>query len=105
MRRICNGILRYSWGEDIFCESLGTKVMSKKLVICKKTSEKIRQICNFEIRHETCDECELRRRGIEAVEIELLQKVIVYNFRQMGIVKKKIRNKERREKAKQFQAS
>ena len=48
---------------------------------------------------------QLRRRGIEAVEIELLQKVIVYNFRQMGIVEKKIRNKERREKAKQFQAS
>lgn len=48
---------------------------------------------------------QLRRRGIEAVEIELFQKVIVYNFRQMGIVEKKIRNKERREKAKQFQAS
>jgi len=59
LRTICNGILRYSWGEDVFSESLGTQAMSKKLVICKKSSEKMWLICNYEIRHETCDECEL----------------------------------------------
>ena len=59
LRAICNGILRYSRGEDVFSESFGTQVMSKKLVICKKSSEKIQPICNYEIRHKTCDECEL----------------------------------------------
>ena len=58
LRTICNGILRYSWGEDVFSESFGTQAMSKKLVICKKSSEKMWLICNYEIRHETCDECE-----------------------------------------------
>jgi len=47
------------WGEDVFSESFCTQVMSKKLVICKKSSEKIWPICNYEIRHETCDECEI----------------------------------------------
>ena len=47
----------------------------------------------------------LRRREIESVRLEMLQKVIVYNFRQMLIVEERNEYKERQERAKVLQVS
>jgi hypothetical protein len=47
----------------------------------------------------------LRRRNIESVRLEMLQKVIVHNFRQMIIVEEKNKKRERQERAKAIQAS
>ncbi|MCK5034723.1 MAG: transposase [Candidatus Sabulitectum sp.] len=47
----------------------------------------------------------LRRRNIESVRLEMLQKVIVYNFRQMIIVEERNEKRQRQEGAKMLQAS
>lgn len=47
----------------------------------------------------------LRRRNIESVRLEMLQKVIVYNFRQMIIVEERNEKRQRQERAKMLQAS
>ena len=47
----------------------------------------------------------LRRRDIESVRLEMLQKVIVHNFRQMIIVEERNQERQRLEKAKILQAS
>lgn len=47
----------------------------------------------------------LRRRNIESVRLEMLQKVIVYNFRQMIIVEERNEKRQRQERAKILQAS
>ena len=47
----------------------------------------------------------LRRRNIESVRLEMLQKVIVHNFRQMIIVEERNEKRQRQERAKVFQAS
>ncbi|MCK5132963.1 MAG: hypothetical protein KAR40_12520 [Candidatus Sabulitectum sp.] len=47
----------------------------------------------------------LRRRNIESVRLEMLQKVIVHNFRQMIIVEERNEKRQRQERAKILQAS
>ena len=47
----------------------------------------------------------LRRRNIESVRLEMLQKVIVHYFRQMIIVEERNQERQRLERAKILQAS
>ena len=48
----------------------------------------------------------LRRRNIESVRLEMLQKVIVHNFRQMMIiVEERNQERQRQKRAKILQAS
>lgn len=45
------------------------------------------------------------RRNIESVRLEMLQKVIVHDFRQMIIVEERNEKRQRQERAKALQAS
>ena len=47
----------------------------------------------------------LRRRDIKAVRLEMLQKVIAHNFRQMIIVEERNQESHRQKRAKILQAS
>jgi len=77
---------RYSWEEGFILQNPSFKIEQRKDVICKKSSEKIQPICNYKIRHETCEECDQKFSRANNPSTEKKRSVLTHNSTTIDMV-------------------